>query len=116
MVDGGQAGLQNVLDSYKHAKVAPKHFDKRVDSVDVQRQIEQGASEIWGISVDRDNTKLDFYFWSFNYQCLPCEVEFPEDSGTEVHITSYINNLHPTHKALYRSVEKLIFLGDQTME
>jgi hypothetical protein len=27
-----------------------------------------------------------------------------------VHITSYINNLHPTHKSLCRSIEKLISL------
>lgn len=28
-----------------------------------------------------------------------------------MHITSYINNLHPTHKSLYRSIEKLISLA-----
>jgi hypothetical protein len=111
VADKGQVDLENVLGSYEHAKVAPKHFDRRVDSLDVQRQIEQGATEIWGISVERYKSKLDFYFWSSNYQCLPCEVEFLKGSGTEVHITSYINNLHPTYKSLYRSVEKLISLA-----
>lgn len=35
-----------------------------------------------------------------NYQCLPCDVEVLKDSGTEVHLTSYINNLHP-HKQFH---------------
>ncbi|PTU23855.1 hypothetical protein P175DRAFT_0496982 [Aspergillus ochraceoroseus IBT 24754] len=33
--------------------------------------------------------KSEFYRWSSNYQCLPCDV----------HITSYINNLHPSHSS-----------------
>ncbi len=111
LVDKGQVHLENVLGSYEYAKVAPKHFDRRVDSREIQRQIEQGISEVERISVDRSISKLDYYFWSSNYQCLPCEVEFLKSSGTEVQITSYINNLHPTHKSLYQSVEKLISLA-----
>lgn len=33
--------------------------------------------------------------WSRKFQWLPCEVEFTESTGTDVHITSQINNLHP---------------------
>ncbi|RFU26273.1 hypothetical protein B7463_g10067, partial [Scytalidium lignicola] len=110
LTDGKRVDLKNVFDSYEHATTALKQFDKRVDFLDVQRQIEQGASETRGIYVDFYNSKREFYYWSYNYQCLPFEVEFLEDFDTEVHITSYINNLHPTHKLLYRSIEKLISL------
>ncbi|KAJ5753045.1 hypothetical protein N7520_009962 [Penicillium odoratum] len=49
--------------------------------------------------------------FSSNYQHLPCEVEFLWDSGTEVKVTSYINNLNPAHKELYKNIEKLISLA-----
>lgn len=50
--------------------------------------------------------------WSQKFQWLPCEVEFTEDTGTDVHISSYINNLHPTHyKAAYTAIEKIIALA-----
>jgi hypothetical protein len=111
LADGGQVDLDNVLGSYGHATVASRHFDRRVDSLEVQRQIEQGREEAFGISIDRYNSKLEFYHWSSNFQWLPCEVEFTKDSGTDVHITSYINDLHPTHKSLYQSIEKLISLS-----
>jgi hypothetical protein len=48
-------------------------------------------------------------FWSKHFQWLPCEVEFVGDTGTEVRISSYINNLHPSkHRALYGTIEKVI--------
>ena len=47
--------------------------------------------------------------WSIRFQWLPCEVKFVGDTGTEVRIASYINNLHPDpNKALYTMVEKLV--------
>ncbi|KAL1870237.1 hypothetical protein Daus18300_005302 [Diaporthe australafricana] len=50
--------------------------------------------------------------WSQKFQWLPCEVEFTEDTGTDVHISSYINNLHPTHhEAAYAAIEKIIALA-----
>jgi hypothetical protein len=44
---------------------------------------------------------------------LPCEVEFSESgAGTDVHITSYINNLHLIdYQSVYYFVEKLISLA-----
>ncbi|PPR03722.1 hypothetical protein CVT24_007370, partial [Panaeolus cyanescens] len=39
------------------------------------------------------------------FQWLPCEVDI---SGDEARITSYINNLHPREKGLYKLVEKII--------
>ncbi|KFY47191.1 hypothetical protein V495_02065 [Pseudogymnoascus sp. VKM F-4514 (FW-929)] len=50
--------------------------------------------------------------WSSRFQWLPCQVEFTGDEGTDVAITSYINNLSPTHhKPLYGVIEKLISLA-----
>jgi hypothetical protein len=45
--------------------------------------------------------------WSETYQWLPSNVAFDE-SGS-VHLTSYINNLHPNmYPDIYRTIEKLI--------
>jgi hypothetical protein len=46
--------------------------------------------------------------WSTNFQRLPCEVDFPKSSGTDVRITSYINGLHPRNHGLYHAIEKLV--------
>lgn len=52
--------------------------------------------------------------WSKKFQWLPCEVEFTEDTGTNVHISSYINNLHPSHHSdLYAVIEKVIALASK---
>ncbi|KAJ8608986.1 hypothetical protein MRB53_039345 [Persea americana] len=42
------------------------------------------------------------------YQRLPCDVDFVGDNGVDVRIDSYINNLHPNHRAVYRDIEKII--------
>lgn len=54
------------------------------------------------------DSESEFYRWSSNYQWLACDLEFSNDSGTEVHLTSYVNNLHPGHESLYRDIEKLV--------
>lgn len=52
--------------------------------------------------------------WSKKFQWLPCEVEFTEDTGTNVQISSYINNLHPAHHgAAYTVIEKIIALASK---
>ncbi|PPQ76533.1 hypothetical protein CVT24_010932 [Panaeolus cyanescens] len=43
--------------------------------------------------------------YSRKFQWLPCEVDI---AGEGVRITSYINNLHPDEKDIYRLVEKII--------
>jgi hypothetical protein len=51
-------------------------------------------------------------YWSSRFQWLPCEVEFANEAGTDVRITSYINNLDPgKHRPLYGTIEKLIGLS-----
>ncbi|KAF7114773.1 hypothetical protein CNMCM5793_000312 [Aspergillus hiratsukae] len=47
--------------------------------------------------------------WSTRFQWLPCEVEFIGPPGsTEVRITSYINNLHPTNRNMYSAIEAVL--------
>ena len=47
-------------------------------------------------------------FFSNRFQWLPADIQFASD-GTEVKITSYINNLHPKqHDDLYSIIEKFI--------
>ncbi|PWY70308.1 hypothetical protein BO94DRAFT_539764 [Aspergillus sclerotioniger CBS 115572] len=110
LTDGGRVDLHDIHGSYKHATVAPKQFDRRVDSPYVQSEIEKRPQNPMG-TTPRDRLETKFYRWSWNYQCLPCEVEFLKDSGTEVRITSYINNIHPAHKGLYDAIEKLVSLA-----
>lgn len=104
--DGGHVELQDIFSSYKDATVAPTHHDRRIDSKEVQKEIEQGKPLTMGVSPQQSDP--EFYGWSSNYQWLPCDVEFSEDTGTKVRLTSYINNLHPGHRSLYRDIEKLI--------
>jgi hypothetical protein len=47
--------------------------------------------------------------WSSKFQWLPCEVKFTGPPGsTDVHISSYINNLHPTNREMYSVIEAVI--------
>ncbi|KAK6080931.1 hypothetical protein SCUP234_05029 [Seiridium cupressi] len=62
--------------------------------------------QIYSEIPDGDRTK-----WSHRFQWLPCEVRFEEASAKDVHITSYISNLHPRHKELYSTIEKIISLS-----
>ncbi|PYI01145.1 hypothetical protein BO78DRAFT_379544 [Aspergillus sclerotiicarbonarius CBS 121057] len=110
LMDGGRVDLHDVLGSYKHATIAPKQFDRRVSSLDLENRIKKHGAPARGLTA-HSHLETPFYRWSWNYQCLPCEVEFLADSGTEVRITSYINNLHPAHQGLYDAIEKLISLS-----
>lgn len=108
-INGGEVDLDDIFGSYKDSMVAPSHYDRRVDSLMLQRDIEKHGPLPTGHSTD--TTRHEVYRWSPNYQRLPCEVEFLGDSGTEIRVTSYINNLHPLHKGLYHAIEKLISLA-----
>ncbi|RAH44912.1 DUF4246 domain-containing protein [Aspergillus brunneoviolaceus CBS 621.78] len=104
LADGGRVELGDVWGAYQGATpLAPTHVDKRTDAADVQRQMEEARH------VHVDDETAPHYRWSANYQALPCEVEFIGEAGsTQVRLTSYINNLHPMHKHLYRTIETLM--------
>ncbi|EAW10037.1 DUF4246 domain-containing protein [Aspergillus clavatus NRRL 1] len=105
LVEGGRVKLENVLAAYRGATVAPAHVDRWKDTAYVQETSERQRRLQLGVS---PNGEKEAYRWSPNYQCLPCEVEFVGDIGTQVRITSYINNLHPVHQDLYHAIETLI--------
>lgn len=111
LAKGGHVDLQDLFGSYKGAEVAPKHVDRRVDSLEIQKKAEQRTEGTEGLGFYQHFSNPEFYFWSSNYQWLPFEVEFSEGPGTEVRITSYINNIHPAHGSLYESIEKLVSLA-----
>ena len=49
------------------------------------------------------------HIWSSKFQWLPCEVELTGPPGsTDVQISSYINNIHPTNREMYSAVESMI--------
>ncbi|GKZ67018.1 hypothetical protein AnigIFM60653_001315 [Aspergillus niger] len=108
LTDGGRVDLENVLGAYQSATtLAPTHVDKRTDSAYIQRQIDQRPKPSWWLDIDHETTP--HYRWSANYQALPSEVEFVGDAGsTQVRLTSYVNNLHPLHRNLYRAIETLV--------
>ncbi|KAJ5627829.1 hypothetical protein N7490_010057 [Penicillium lividum] len=109
LTNGGKVDLDNIHGFYADAMVSPSHFDRRVDSMKLQSDIEKHGPLSMGH--DANGAFHGFYRWSSNYQRLPCEVEFLGDSGTEVKVTSYINNLNPAHEGLYKNIEKLISLA-----
>lgn len=89
----GRVGLKNCLENESDGEVVPAG------------QTTEKTRPGMGYSHTQDNEGL----WSTKFQWLPCEVEFQGGTGTEVSITSYINNLHPQeHKPLYGVMEKLI--------
>ncbi|KAF4224155.1 hypothetical protein CNMCM6457_009677 [Aspergillus fumigatiaffinis] len=108
LTGGGRVELEDVWGAYSGAtRIAPMHVDLRTDAADVQKRIEEAQQLHLGVDCDTETSH--HYRWSANYQALPCEAEFVGDKGsTQVRITSYINNLHPTHRDLYRAIETLV--------
>ncbi|KAH8808628.1 hypothetical protein F5884DRAFT_677499 [Xylogone sp. PMI_703] len=95
------------------AERAPEHADKRVESKQVQERMSTRRYEPWKYAFDKvvPYKSVPVYFWSYNLQWLPSEVEFTKSASTDVRLTSYVNNLSPTHASLYESLEKIISLS-----
>jgi hypothetical protein len=98
---GGRVDLNNILGSCGKGVVAPA------------QELKFGSPEGYaspryynrGIHVEASR-------FSTKFQWLPCELEFQGETGNNVKITSYINNLHPQrHKSLYAVIEKLMSLS-----
>lgn len=105
LVDGGQVGLHNCFKSYGHGELSQIQPDTRKDTT-AYRRMESGHSDPF---CNVSDGELERFRWSSNFQLLPCDVQFSGESGTDVHISSYINNLHPIHyKTVYCAIEKLI--------
>ncbi|KFY84866.1 hypothetical protein V500_08929 [Pseudogymnoascus sp. VKM F-4518 (FW-2643)] len=106
----GQVCLHDAVESFGGGKLSPRQPDERLNTSVVDSRIKAGYADVFESEEDDD---LRRFFWSSNFQLLPCEVEFYESgTGTDAHITSYINNLHPIHyQSVYYFVEKLISLA-----
>ncbi|KZF23943.1 hypothetical protein L228DRAFT_244803 [Xylona heveae TC161] len=94
LTDGGRVEMENLWESWPKCRVAPAPIYPSVRNRN--REIPHGGA-YWRVQC-----------WSNRFQWLPCEVEFCKSTGTDVRITSYINNLHPQNVSAYAAVEKLI--------
>lgn len=103
-----QVCLPDTVESFGSGKLSPKQPDERLNTSDVDFRMKEGNYAHVFESEETDDLRR--FLWSSNFQLLPCEVEFYESgTGTDAHITSYINNLHPIHyQSVYYFVEKLI--------
>lgn len=109
--DQGAGELRTLFEfgSEDRTKRAPGHLDVRTESAKIQSKIDDGTASAWNCGqYVLDSSKPGDYHWSTNFQWLPCEVNFKEQLGTSVKITSYINNLHTEYTDIYRGIEKLI--------
>jgi len=58
---------------------------------------------------DNQNTRsrdIPPHYWSETYQWLPANLKFTDEGG--VKFTSYVNNLHPSRREVYRAIERLV--------
>lgn len=103
LMDSGRVSLDSTINSFGRGATVlecpPGYFRPR----NVRRY------PLWSEEVTPRATNSDDERWSARSQWLPCEVDFINNSGTDVRITSYVNNLHPIRsRALYGTIEKLI--------
>ncbi|KAG9661503.1 hypothetical protein KCU64_g2514, partial [Aureobasidium melanogenum] len=105
LMDSGRVSLDNTINSFGRGEIVlefPPGYFRR------QRHVLL-PYPAWSEEVTSRETNYDDGKWSARYQWLPCEVEFINNSGTDVRITSYVNNLHPIRShALYGTIAKLI--------
>ncbi|THV75783.1 hypothetical protein D6D29_08626 [Aureobasidium pullulans] len=104
LMDSGRVSLDSTINSFGRGAIVldipPGYFRPRRN---VRRY------PLWSEEVTPRATNSDDERWSARSQWLPCEVDFINNSGTDVRITSYVNNLHPIRsRELYGTIEKLI--------
>ncbi|KFY89883.1 hypothetical protein V500_05447 [Pseudogymnoascus sp. VKM F-4518 (FW-2643)] len=108
--NGERLDLDTCLDVYESGTPAPS-YAKIAPTSNALERIHQGHERPFGRGAISD-PNVEMLRWSSRFQWLPCEVEFTGDDGTDIAITSYINNLSPIHhKPLYGVIEKLISLA-----
>jgi hypothetical protein len=106
MMDGGQVGLKDCIEFCGKGEAAPTHPDERLDPNTRRRNEDRLGLPFCHY------LEADLFRWSTRFQWLPCEAKFSQESGTDVHISSYINNLNPVHhESLYQALGKLISLA-----
>ncbi|KAI4835262.1 hypothetical protein E4T44_08688 [Aureobasidium sp. EXF-8845] len=104
LMDSGRVSLDSTINSWGRGEIVPEfppgYFRRRRHVL---------SYRAWSEEVTPRETTYDEGTWSARYQWLPCEVDFINNSGTDVRITSYVKNLHPIRfRALYGTIAKLI--------
>ncbi|KAE8376071.1 hypothetical protein BDV26DRAFT_282977 [Aspergillus bertholletiae] len=94
LANGGCVPLEQTLETYGQGEVAPRHDQDREYMEDVTGNCRMAEKMLF----------------SHRFQWLPCEVEFCGPVGsTDVRITSYVNNLHPSRQhSFYKILEQVI--------
>ena len=94
LVNGGYVPLEQTLETYGQGEAAPRH--------------DQDRERLEGLPGSYRTART--LLFSHRFQWLPCEVEFCGPVGsTDVRITSYINDLHPSRqRSFYETLEKVI--------
>ncbi|KAL4755924.1 uncharacterized protein BDW70DRAFT_164986 [Aspergillus foveolatus] len=97
-----EAGVMNIVDpSLSSCLWENKIIERRTIIVSDRPHVVQGGAN-WTL-------KAGGSIWSSKFQWLPSEVKFTGPPGsTNVHISSYINNLHPTNREMYSVIEAVI--------
>jgi hypothetical protein len=98
---------------YGQTKVLTSHQTSLTEPfrVDGASEVTDGAQELAEMKPDRSLMHWvdERDVWSTKFQWLPCDVGFVGETGTEVAIKSYVNNLHPIqHKGMYDVLRSLI--------
>lgn len=92
VLEHGHVGLLDCLDACGRGEIPPEQIP----------EVKQERYGRWGIA----QTEVRF---SSRFQWLPADVKFVGTTGTDVEITSYINNLFPAHHlGLYSTISKFI--------
>ena len=104
---GGRVDLSGTLDFKDWGEISDVH-DRGLSEPAELFKFDDNASGIEPPFYRRCDARL--HRASDRFQWLPFEVEFPQESnGTDVRITSYINNLQPMkHRELYQTIETII--------
>jgi hypothetical protein len=104
LMDSGRVSLDSTINCFGQGETVlgyPPGYFRR------QRHVRPHSS--WSEEATPRETNRDDERWSARCQWLPCEVDFINNLGTDVRITSYVNNLHPIRsRALYGTIAKLI--------
>jgi len=100
LVNGGKVGLTDCLASCGEGVPGKPDQDVTKAGMRCPPEIPKTPGVVWGVPTSK---------WSKRFQWLPADVDFRGDTGTDVEIKSYINNLYPPkHEKLYGIIEEFI--------
>ncbi|KAH6621697.1 hypothetical protein C7974DRAFT_361563 [Boeremia exigua] len=92
-------------------KFAPTLKSEQVDIEGFQQRMGDGMKgyQAWRHAFGNMGWQnIQKYYWSYKYQCLPSDVAFTDDSGSDVEFTSPVNGMSMGGNDLHRSFGRLV--------